>query len=56
VRLKPDFADAHFALGLAYLNLGQESNALEQLNTLNQIDPCLSEKLRELIAMVNKRP
>ena len=50
VRLKPTFADAHFALGLAYISLGDRNLAIKQSQALDQLDPALAQRLRDVIA------
>jgi len=30
IKLKPDYADAHYNPGLAYLQIGEENSALEE--------------------------
>jgi hypothetical protein len=49
VRLKPDYAEAHFNLGVAYVQLGKKPEALEQQKRLVTLKPALAEKLGALI-------
>ena len=39
IRIKPDFAEAHFGLGVAYGNLGRHSEALEAFKQAMRIKP-----------------
>ena len=55
VRLKPTFADAHFALGLAYISLGDRNPAIKQSQALDRLDPALAKKLRDMIAAFGAR-
>ena len=50
IKLKPGFADAHYNLGLVYLNLGDKTAATEECETLKKLDPVQATKLCERIA------
>ena len=39
IRINPDFADAHFNLGLAYVLSNDRASALEQYEILKSLDP-----------------
>ena len=39
IRLKPDFAEAHYGLGRTYLMLGNRDGAVEEYNVLKTLDP-----------------
>ena len=45
IRLKPDFAEAHYGLGRTYLMLGDRDGALEEYNVLKTLDPKSAEEL-----------
>lgn len=49
VQLKPDYAEAHFNLGVAYLQLGKKHEAEEQQRILVKLNPELAAKLDALI-------
>lgn len=53
IELTPAYADAHFNLGLAYLNKGLERDAVLEFKSALKIDPCL-EKAKELIFEIKK--
>jgi tetratricopeptide (TPR) repeat protein len=50
VRLKPDFAYAHFSLGLAYLSLGNMHLAKKQSQILERLEPALARQLKNIIS------
>ena len=45
LQLKPDFAEAHYLLGLVYLNLGNKGAALDEYRILKSINEVLAGKL-----------
>jgi len=49
IRLKPELAEAHFALGLAYLSIGDRQKALNEVDALSRIDSRQATQLRSLI-------
>src|SRR5881397_3561574 len=50
LRLKPDYAEAHYNLGLALLQAGQRAAAIEHLAKAWQLDPRSDEIRRRLAA------
>ena len=56
VRLKPDYAQAHYELALAYLSQGDKEAALEEYTTLTTLNPKLAERLYELLNKYPGRP
>ena len=53
IRLKPDFAEAHYGLGRTYLMLGDRDGALEEYNVLKTLDPKSAAELGESIPRYN---
>ncbi len=49
IRIKPDYADAHNDLGLAYLGLNDRGSALEQYKILKKLDTEQANKLFNFI-------
>ena len=49
IKINPDFADAHYNLGAAYLLLNDRGSALEQYKILKNFD---SEKANELFNII----
>ncbi|MFC1657413.1 tetratricopeptide repeat protein [Candidatus Moduliflexota bacterium] len=49
LRVYPDHVDAHFRLGVAYLNLGERGYALEAYDSLKRLD---GEKASDLLMMI----
>ena len=49
IRIKPDYADAHNNLGLAYLGLNDRGSALEQYKILKKLDTEQVNKLFNFI-------
>ena len=49
IKINPDFADAHYNLGLAYLLLNDRGSALEQYKILKSLDSELANELFNLI-------
>jgi tetratricopeptide (TPR) repeat protein len=49
IRIKPDFAEAHYNLGLTYLILGDKGSALDEYRILKDLDKDLANKLFTLI-------
>ena len=45
IRLNPNYVDAHFMLGLAYLLLNDRGSALEQYKILKSLDTELANEL-----------
>jgi tetratricopeptide (TPR) repeat protein len=54
IRLKPDFAEAHYNLGATYHVLGDRGAALQQHTILVTLQPELANKLVELIYVYKK--
>ena len=48
IKINPDFADAHYNLGAAYLLLNDRGSALKQYKILKSLDPELAKKLINL--------
>jgi len=46
IRIKPDFAQAHYNLGLTYVALRDAKGARQELEILTRLDPKLAEQLR----------
>jgi tetratricopeptide (TPR) repeat protein len=44
IKLRQNFAEAHFNLAVAYVALGDKKGVLEEYKTLKTIDPALAEK------------
>ena len=51
IRLAPRMADAHFALGLAYISVGDRKKASDEANSLSVLDPQKASRLRYLLDM-----
>ena len=49
MRLRPDYAEAHYNLGVAYLQLGRKREAEEQQQILLKLNSELAAKLDTLI-------
>jgi tetratricopeptide (TPR) repeat protein len=49
IRIKPGYAQAHYALGLNYLMLGDRASALEEHRILEDLDRDLATELIDLI-------
>ena len=49
LRLRPDFAKAHYGLGVAYISAGNNGEALEEYETLKELDHAMANNLLELI-------
>jgi tetratricopeptide (TPR) repeat protein len=49
IRIKPDYAEAHYALGIAYLVTGDKGLALEEYKILKTLDAEQANKLVTLI-------
>jgi tetratricopeptide (TPR) repeat protein len=49
IRINPDFAPAHYAIGQAYLDKGDKASALDQYKILKKLDSDMAEKLFEEI-------
>jgi Tfp pilus assembly protein PilF len=50
IQIKPKYAQAHYALGLSYLKLGDKNSALKEFRILKTLDQNLAD---ELIRMIN---
>ena len=48
IELKPNYRDAHFALGLFFQTLGQNSNAINEMNIVLKLIPNDPEALKKL--------
>ena len=49
LRLRPNFAKAHYGLGVAYISAGNNGEALEEYETLKELDHAMANNLLELI-------
>jgi tetratricopeptide (TPR) repeat protein len=49
IRVNPDFAPAHYAIGQAYLDQGDKASALDQYKILKKLDSDMADKLFEEI-------
>jgi len=49
IRIKPDYAKAHYNLGIIYLVLNDRGSALEQYKILKTLDPEMANQLFNLI-------
>ena len=47
MRLKPEYAQAHYNLGLTYVALKDAKGARAELDVLTRLDPKLAEQLRK---------
>jgi tetratricopeptide (TPR) repeat protein len=52
VRIKPDYASAHYSLGVSYALAGEREPALAEYETLKTLDPPMAERLQVLIHFV----
>ena len=50
IRLKPDYAEAHYGLGLAYANLGHWQEAVYAYRQALQLKPDYAEVLKPYLA------
>ncbi len=50
IRLDPDYADAHYRLGLAYVRMGDKRSARRQRAKLEKLDTELANLLAHLVA------
>jgi len=49
VRIDPDYAEAHYSLGVAYLLIKDRDSALNEYKILKELDIDLANKLFDLI-------
>lgn len=49
IRIEPNHAEAHYALGLAYLTVGDRGSALAEHKRLKELDPHLADELMDYI-------
>ena len=49
IRIKPDYAEAHFNLGFTYFFLNDRGSALEEYKILKGLEPEKANKLFNLI-------
>ena len=49
IRVRPDFPQARYNLGVAYFTTGNRKGAQEQYNALRSIDPARAAKLQAII-------
>ncbi len=49
VQIKPEYAQAHYALALIYLKLGDKASALEAWGVLRNLDRSLADEVIRLI-------
>lgn len=49
IRIRPDFAEAHLSLGIAYLNHGDRERAVEEYKILKDLDRDSASGLFNLI-------
>ena len=45
IRIKPDYADAHYGLGLIYVLVGDRNSALEEYKILKDLDTKSANRL-----------
>ena len=45
IRVDPDFAPAHYNMGIIYLNTGDKAAALEEYKILKELNPEMAEML-----------
>jgi Tfp pilus assembly protein PilF len=53
VAIEPGMAKAHFALALAYQQLGDQDRLMKEFRILEKIDPDLAKKLRATFPQFN---
>jgi len=56
LRLKPDLTDARFALGLAYVSIGDWHQAAVEANSLSRADRHLAAQLQKDVYKRQDRP
>jgi tetratricopeptide (TPR) repeat protein len=49
IKIRPNFAQSRYNLGLAYVAAGDRKGATEEYNALRRIDPARAAKLQALI-------
>ena len=49
IKIKPDYALAHYSLGKAYLVTGDKGSALEEYNILKTLDADLAKKFETFL-------
>ena len=49
VRLKPDFASAHYGLGLSYLEVGDKRSAEQEAQVLRKLNSRLADRLAGML-------
>jgi len=54
IKLKPDWAQAHYKLGFVYCKLEQRGKAVEEYKILKDLDWEMAQKLAELINESNR--
>jgi Tfp pilus assembly protein PilF len=45
IKLDPNFAEAHFGLGMAYSAIGDKQAALKEYRIIKKLDPRLAQQL-----------
>ena len=55
IRIKPDYAEAHNNLGIAYLGVGNKNTAIEQYKILKNLDMDFAAKLLSFIHKTNDK-
>ena len=48
-KVRPDYGEAHYNLGIAYMGVGKKQAALEQFKILKNLDRDFADKLFNLI-------
>lgn len=54
IRIKPDFAEAHCSLGVAYYGVGDRGSAMDEYKILKDLNKDLANKLFNLIYQVKQ--
>jgi len=49
IKTRPNFAQPHLSLGVAYVTIGNKRAALEEYRTLKSLDPGRAERLYKVI-------
>jgi tetratricopeptide (TPR) repeat protein len=50
IQMRPNFAQPHLSLGVAYMLLGNKRGAMEEYNALKALDPARAERLYKVIS------
>ena len=55
IRIQPDYAEAHYNLGIVYLSVGNKNVAIEQYKILKNLDMDFAAKLFSFIPKTNDK-